>query len=203
MENIVKVQSLFRRYILIYAYISSKYQSKTWRKSQHWYDGGKRCECEKYQLKQYNCMTGVNFVKSGGTRINLETLEMKKIRHPLKLNNGFEWTEDFDGYYEIKNNTEFYINLKFVCDNGGAQTRSLREVYHFIKAQIGYLIKNENENNQNIYFINILDGDTSFKHNEKFKYLFKKNKNLILKSNIFVGDMYSFPSNIFTFSIIC
>ena len=27
----------------------------------------------------------------------------------------------------IKNNNKYYFNLKFVCDNGGAQTRTLKK----------------------------------------------------------------------------
>ena len=75
----------------------------------------------------------------------------------------------------------YYFNLKFVCDTGGMQTRTLREVYHFIKYQINYLIKTECKN---IYFINILDGDTSF-HN------YSKYDNNIQKF-IFIGSMCDF-----------
>jgi hypothetical protein len=44
---------------------------------------------------------------------------------------GYEYSENFDGLI-LKNNNKFYFNLKFVCGNGGAQTRTLREIYHFI-----------------------------------------------------------------------
>ena len=46
-----------------------------------------------------------------------------------------EWSENFDGKIINRSNI-FYFNLKFVCDCGGSQTRTLREVYHFIKYQI-------------------------------------------------------------------
>lgn len=55
----------------------------------------------------------------------------------------------------MKDTNKIYFNLKFVCDSGGAQTRTLREVYHFIESQMRYLI---NSNTDNVYFINILDG---------------------------------------------
>ncbi len=70
-----------------------------------------------------------------------------------KNGNIFEWTENFDGCQE-----NIYFNLKMVCGTGGAQTRTLREVYHFILTQLKYL---EKEPNSNIYFVNILDGEES------------------------------------------
>jgi hypothetical protein len=76
-----------------------------------------------------------------------------------------------------------YINLKFICNNGGMQTRSLREVYHFIKAQMSYLKQNKNTN---IYFINICDGDICYKFRKYFDYLINNHNNC----NIF--DMCSF-----------
>ena len=38
-----------------------------------------------------------------------------------------------------------YINFKMICDRGGSQTRSLREVYHFITTQLNYLKQNINK----------------------------------------------------------
>jgi hypothetical protein len=109
-------------------------------------------------------------------------------------NNGYEWSENFDGKL-IKNNNIYYFNLKFVCDSGGAQTRSLREVYHFIKYQITYLIK---FNKINIYFINILDGDTSYINMNKFKYLINKDEYKNIAKYIFIGSLYDFQKNIIT-----
>lgn len=85
------------------------------------------------------------------------------------------------------NENKLYFNLKFICDSGGAQTRSLILTYYFIKIQIDYLVLNNNINN--IYFINILDGNTSYENINKFYYLlseYKKNK------YIFVGDLHNF-----------
>ncbi len=36
--------------------------------------------------------------------------------------------KNFDGKI-IKNNNIYYFNLKFICDTGGSQTRTLREIY--------------------------------------------------------------------------
>lgn len=46
-----------------------------------------------------------------------------------------------------------------------------QEVYFFIKCQLEYLLYNETDD---IYFINILDGDTCFNSMDKFNYLLNK-----------------------------
>ena len=125
----------------------------------------------------------------------MTTLEFKDIKFPNKLDNGFEYTKDIDGY-QLINNKKLYYNLKFVCDKGGAQTRSLREVYHLIKCQLEFLLLN----NFDIYFINILDGDESFRNMHKFNYLLSQNKYNNIKKNIFIGDMYQFNSWFISFN---
>ena len=167
--------------------ISSSLQTKNWRKKQLWYTTSKRTECEKYQRAMIEEHTQKNCKKSSGIRINYDTNEIKKKRYPLKNVDGFEWSEDFDGIQEFGEN-KLYYNLKFVCGVGGSQTRSLREVYHFIRGQLKYLLKE----NQNLYFINILDGDTCYTHKDKFNYLVSKKKYTEISSNIFIGDMKSF-----------
>ncbi len=122
-------------------------QTKEWRCNQPWYINGKHNECEKYQIRLIEKATGKKIHKTN-KRINLNTGELGK-----KNGNIFEWTENFDGCQE-----NIYFNLKMVCGTGGAQTRTLREVYHFILTQLKYL---EKEPNSNIYFVNILDGEES------------------------------------------
>lgn len=161
-------------------------QTKNWRKSQEWYKNGKSNECELYQIKLLKHICGNDKIKiNKGFRINLETYELEKCMRPFCKDNGFEYTEDIDVIYK-NNNKELYINLKMICDKGGSQTRTLREVYHFIKAQIQYI----STHNNNITFINILDGDTSYSQINKFNYLL--NKSNIDKSRLFIGDMYKF-----------
>ena len=118
----------------------------------------------------------------------METNEIINKKNPMINNNGYEWSENFDGKV-IKNNNIYYFNLKFVCDSGGSQTRTLREVYHFIKYQIEYLIK---FNSNNIYFINILDGDTSYHNMNKFKFLINKEKYIHIIKYIFIDNLYNF-----------
>lgn len=167
--------------------ICSSKQTKKWRLEQSWYKNGKSNECEKYQINIIKKITNIPFSKTE-RRLNMETNTMNNRRNPLNQNDGFEWTENFDGIQNLGDYILLY-NLKFICDDGGAQTRTLREVYHFIKVQIKYL---ESNKDTNIYFINILDGNTSYKHINKFLYLKSKNS---IRSRIFIGSMKNFYDN--------
>ena len=170
--------------------VSSKLQTKAWRKAQSWYKGGKSNECEKYQKDQIRNLTGVDLVVRQGFRINKESYELCQIRNVdfKKLENKFEYTEDFDCIHKIKDFDLFY-NLKIVCESGGAQTRCLNLVYYFIESQMQYLLHTDCKNK---YFINILDGDTSYKSMKYFQYLLNKEKYKSVNSYVFVGDMYEF-----------
>ncbi len=165
----------------------SRDQTKDWRKSQSWYKGGKSNECEIYQREQITNITKTECPKTN-MRINIRTLELKENSSPLLLNDGFDWSEDFDGKQTL-GNIQLYYNLKMICDSGGAQTRSLREVYHFIEAQMKYLLNNPD--NQ-LYFINILDGNTSYSQKNKFTYLLSLPEYAVVSNKIFVDDMFHF-----------
>ena len=188
-EAIVKIQSIIRMYLIKRWVLipSSYYQTKIWRKSRDWYNGGKSNECEKYQIDKIQSITRLKLVKTF-KRMNLESFEIVDKKYPLKDTNGFEYTETFDGV-QIIDNEFFYYNLKFVCDNGGSQTRSLREVYHFIKTQLEYLVINKNSK---IYFINILDGNTSYEAFNKYNYLKNKPQYIEIKKYVFIGDLAQF-----------
>ena len=148
----------------------SSIQTKDWRKKQRWYLDGKRNECELYQRNKIEEITGLKCAKTS-ERINIYTYEMRPYTNPMVSNDGFEWSEDFDGKI-IRGNSIVFVNLKMVCDSGGAQTRSLREVYHFIYSQIQYI--HNNPQATNVYFVNILDGNESHKHQSKYTYLLNK-----------------------------
>ena len=79
-----------------------------------------------------------------------------------------------------------YINLKFVCDNGGAQNRSLK-TYHFVHAQLNH-IREKGTGEKHKFFVNILDRDTSSKCMNKFNHLLMKYDEDI-RRNVFVGDI--------------
>ena len=178
-----------KNYINKNLYTGSKYQTKEWRKNQIWYKTGKKNECELYQREIIQKITKKKCKKTN-LRINIENYSIIKKTHPLIENNGFEWTEDFDGIQKKINNI-FYYNLKMVCNSGGAQTRTLREVYHFIKCQYEYLLKHPNDVEKK-YFINILDGNESYKRKKNFNYLKKLDKYNSISNQIFIGDIKTF-----------
>jgi hypothetical protein len=189
MESVITIQKMVRGYITRkYILIpSSCYQTKKWRKNRGWYKTGKSNECEKYQINLIEKIIHTKLLKTND-RIHIETNTIISKTNPMKYDDGYEWTENFDGKICYKHNI-FYFNLKFVCDSGGIQTRSLREVYHFINYQLTFLIKN---NTSNIYFINILDGDTSFENNGKFNYLINKEEYNQVNKYVFVGSLAEF-----------
>jgi hypothetical protein len=161
--------------------ISSKEQTKQWRKNQDWYINGKKNECETYQKRQFEQIVQCKLSKTS-KRLFMVNNTLVKMSNPLKKEQGFEYTENFDGEFKM-GQTTFLVNFKFTCDQGGAQLRTLREVYHFIKTQVEYLKKNPNEE---IYFINILDGNTAYEHKDQFKNL--------KTDRIFIGDMQEFST---------
>ena len=122
-------------------------------------------------------------------RINLRTGEMRENSRPLNQIDGFDWTEDFDGKIVKVDGTNVWINLKMVCNAGGAQTRSLREVYHFVEGQLRVLSEQPTPKS---LFVNILDGNESHKHKSKFRHLLESSGAPTYRSNIFVGDMCEF-----------
>ena len=166
----------------------SMHQTKLWRQSQEWYKNGKSNECELFQRNLVENITNLKCSKSN-IRLNAHTLSFIDKKFPMKNADGFDWTEDFDGFQEV-GNLKLYMNFKMICDRGGSQTRTLREVYHFIKTQADYLVANPGI--KDIYFINILDGDESFRNMNKFTYLLSKEKYNFIKDHIFVGNMEEF-----------
>jgi hypothetical protein len=167
----------------------SSQQTKTWRKEQSWYQTGKNNECEMYQRQVVETITKMKCPKTSA-RIRLDTYDIRENSKPMSSDDGFEWTEDFDGKQNINNNTIYY-NLKMVCDSGGAQTRTLREVYHFVKCQLEHLIET---NNENTYFVNILDGDQCYNRQKHFQYLLSKDRYTEVKNKVYCGDMHTFAS---------
>jgi hypothetical protein len=166
----------------------SENQTKVWRQTQSWYKNGKSNECELFQRNIVENITKLKCSKSN-IRLNTDTLAFEDKKYPMKDIDGFDWTEDFDGYQEI-NNLKLYMNFKMICDKGGSQTRTLREVYHFVKTQLEYLLLHPEI--KDTYFMNILDGDESFRNMDKFKYLLSKEKYALVKDYIFVGNMEEF-----------
>lgn len=168
--------------------VCSKIQTADWRAKQVWYQGGKHNECEKYQRSIVELITTQPCLKTQ-VRIHTSLHIMKKCIRPMSASDGFEWTENFDGVLKY-NKAQIFVNLKFVCSAGGAQTRTLREVYHFVRAQANYI---STSGCRNTYFVNILEGDACAAVQDKYKYILANNMSNT-NSNIFVGDMAAFSA---------
>ena len=165
----------------------SKDQTKQWRLLQKWYKGGRKNECELYQREMIERITGQSCPKTN-ERINTEKNDIIVETQPMKRDDAFDWTEDFDGKQSERPYPIFY-NLKMVVGSGGAQTRSLREVAHFIRAQLEY---NSSHIDNLAYFVNILDGDQSFKLYDKYKTILNKEKYKYVKNFVYIGDTHGF-----------
>lgn len=126
LNKVIKIQSLFRGYNIRKKILipSGYYQTKTWRKNRLWYKTGKSNECEIYQFNILEKILNNKILKTN-ERIHSGKNEIVKINFPNNELDGFEYTENFDGKI-IFGKKNFYFNLKFVCDKGGAQTRTLR-----------------------------------------------------------------------------
>ncbi len=138
---------------------------------------------EQFQRQAIEEGTGVPCPKTD-IRINLRTNTLKDIAHPNKATDGFDYSEDFDGLQTVKG-TSVFINLKCIVGKGGAQTRSLREVYWFIEGQLNTLKNGA----ARTYFANILDGDESHACMSKFEYLLALPEFADVRANVYVGDL--------------
>ena len=149
--------------------------------------GSGSTKIEAYQRKKIIQGTNTPCIKTN-TRINLETHILQDIRNPYSKENGFDYSEDFDGY-QIFNNITVYINMKCVVGTGGAQTRTMRDVYIFIKGQLDVILMS---NNIDLYFANILDGDVIASKMKLYEHLFKKDRYKDLRPRIYIGDLYGY-----------
>jgi len=140
---------------------------------------------EDYQREQIVLGTGIPCSKTQ-TRINWRTNIMEEISRPMTKDNGFDYTENFDGKQTI-GLKEIWINLKSVVGTGGSQTRTLRdECYPFLEAQLQYLLKSKKTT---YLFANIFDGDEAASVMSKFQYLLNLPEYSPVKQYVYVGDL--------------
>ena len=140
---------------------------------------------EEYQREQIVLGTGAP-CPTTNTRINWRSLEMVRAAHPMRNDDGFDYTENFDGKQAF-GATTVWINLKSVVGTGGSQTRTLRdECYPFVSAQLNYL----NKSHQTSYlFANIFDGDEAASRMRMFAYLLALPEYADVKKYVYVGDL--------------
>lgn len=139
---------------------------------------------EDFQRRMIIQGTGTPCPKTN-TRINLRKNTLVSMAHPNVREDGYEYSEDFDGLQNFQSKT-VYLNLKCIVGKGGSQTRSLREVYWHIEGQLRYLLASQQDR---IYFANILDGDEAHMNMNKFQYLLGLPEFQGLRQKIYVGDL--------------
>jgi hypothetical protein len=140
---------------------------------------------EEYQRSQIVLGTG-QLCGTTNVRINWRRNEMEEISQPMKKDNGFDYTENFDGKQLFGDKT-ILINLKSVVGTGGSQTRTLRdECYPFVNAQLDYLVKTTATL---CYFANIFDGDEAASKMRMFHYLLALPEYASVKKYVYVGDL--------------
>ncbi len=147
--------------------------------------GSGSTKIEKLQREHIVAGTGVS-CDTTKYRINKRRKEMIEIAHPMKHEDGYDYTENFDGK-QVFGNTIVWVNLKSVVGAGGSQTRTLRdECYPFVEAQLEYLLKSKNKN---YVFANIFDGDQASSNMSKFQYLLDLPEYAEVKKYVYVGDL--------------
>ena len=119
-------------------------------------------------------------------RINWRNNTMVEIAQPMQKEDGFDYTENFDGKQLFEPNT-VWVNFKSVVGTGGSQTRTLRdECYPFVNAQLDYLLKTKKND---CFFANIFDGDEAAKKMDMFYYLLGLPEFTDVKRYVYVGDL--------------
>lgn len=147
--------------------------------------GGGSRKPEDYQKEQIVLGTGFP-CKITQTRINWRKNEMIERSQPMRKEDGFDYTENFDGKQVFDQKT-VWINLKSVVGKGGSQTRTLRdECYPFVNAQLNYLLKSEKTD---YFFANIFDGDEASSKMKMFDYLLDLPEFSKVKKYVYVGDL--------------
>lgn len=140
---------------------------------------------EEYQKEQIVLGTG-RPCNTTQTRINWRKNEMMEKVQPMRKEDGFDYTENFDGKQIFVPNT-VWVNLKSVVGTGGSQTRTLRdECYPFVNAQLDYLLKSKKID---CFFANIFDGDEASSKMKMFNYLIGLPEFSTVKKYVYVGDL--------------
>ncbi len=143
---------------------------------------------EMYQREQIILRTGVPCDKTH-MRINWKMNQLVEKIHPMRYDDGFNYSENFDGVQILPNGLgTVYVNLKNVCGKGGSQMRTLRhQTYHFVDSQINVL-KKAGEPCGGVFFANVLDGDEAAECMRFFDHLLLGESDDI-REKVYVGDL--------------
>lgn len=113
--------------------------------------------CEKWQIDQLRSIGVINDAVAGtNIRINHITFEIANVASGLFNTLEFaDWSEDFDIISE-KGDETHYFNLKFICESGGSQNRSIKPLANMIYYIAKHIEMTKCENKK---FIFITDGE--------------------------------------------
>jgi hypothetical protein len=140
---------------------------------------------EKYQRAKLAEGMDMPCVKTN-LRINKRTHTIHELAHPMKQDDGFDYTENFDGAQVIAGRAVLY-NLKCVVGTGGSQTRTLRdECAPFVEAQLQYLLAHPEDTT---LFVNAFDGDEAARTLPKFTRLLALPEYAAVAPRVYVGDL--------------
>ena len=150
--------------------------------------GGGSRKPEQYQREQIEFGTGRPCGPTQ-TRINWRKNEMIKKPQPMRNEDGFDYTENFDGK-QVFGEIEVWVNMKSVVGGGGSQSRALRDqCYPFVKAQLEFLLKLRKID---CFFANIFDGDYASSMMKMFHYLLRLPEYSTVKKYVYVGDLKNY-----------
>jgi hypothetical protein len=102
-----------------------------------------------------------------------------------KAKHGFFYSEDFDGR-QIINGNEVLVNFKSCAGEGGSQTRTLREVFWFVKGQLEVLTTVKEST---VYFANILDSKECHAAIPQYLQLADQPIYAHVRNRIYIGDL--------------
>ena len=123
--------------------------------------------------------TGLQCPSNTHMRFNTRTGQLEKRQmKPNNHENGFDYTEDFDGFQPILEHLLYY-NLKCIVGAGGAQTSLYVRSIISLRTQLRVLLHNDY-----YIFVNILDGDSAPRHMDKFQYLLNRPEYQTVRKNL-------------------
>lgn len=172
----------------------SSQQTKDWRRRQSWYCGGRKTECENFQVETIEKELGIQLEKTS-ERLHTLTFSIHEYKHPYNDPWGFDFTENFDRVLRDPVSSNTYFNFKFIVGRGGAQTRSLKDVYGFVRIQYQHVWSCLQRCVIAPRFVNILDGDECARREPMFDWLREQFPHHT-HAYVYVGDLYGYLNKI-------
>jgi len=80
--------------------------------------GRRAKEDEKFQKRYIKTYAAIDIGSSTRVRLNCKTGEMKHLGRTMKLEDFYQWTEDFDGHWE-SDKGDVWFSLKMITEGGG------------------------------------------------------------------------------------